>query len=371
LSRISIVILTKASKPDREGLSNPFKLPRGEKLRKEIIGVFREQRAAILRFLKTGRKDQGPPPPAQWPDWDDFRLGALAISERMTPLLRLTWEQAADAFAPRVGLDPDAWSVVNPFTERMIEEAALAFCESTNETTSLQLDEALRKLREELNAGIVEVGESLARLTKRVNAIFDQATTSRARRIAWTETSRAVHAAQEQAAIHSGVVTGWKWLLSGDACPLCFAVAARCPAVRLGQPFAVIGDDPHYSTIKFPPLHPHCNCSMVQVLDSDDQPAWGDTLHDPDPATEDEHRRVAEETQARDDATLRKRMRPAATRRPRPLARKKKPLSESDESDQRGNPAAVALTGSGGRPICPDARRWSDFSVIPPGESYA
>ena len=331
-------MLVTESRPSREGLSNPFRLPRGEALRREVKGVFREQRQAIIRWISTGadhgkgadlrsnripdrhgdrrrrgldlvvgeRKDQQPPPvPLAWPDWDDFHLGALAISERMTPLLTLTWDAAADRFAPRVGLDPDEWSVVNPHTERMIDEAALAFCESTNATTSLALDEALAQTREALRQGIVEQGEALPALTKRINAIFDGAEKWRARRIAWTETSRAVHAAQEQAAVASGVVTGWKWLISGDACPLCFAVAARCPAVKLGQPFAVIGDDPHYAKVKFPPLHPHCACSIEEVLDIDEQPHWGDTLHDPAPATEEEHRAVAEQTQERDDITIR------------------------------------------------------------------
>ena len=186
----------------------------------------------------------------------------------------------------------------------MIEEAALAFCDSTNRTTSLSLDRALARRREELHQGVVVEGESVQKLTKRIQAIFDGAEKYRARAIAQTETSRAVHAAQEQAAIQSGVVTGFEWLLSGDACPICIAIAARCPAVRLGHAFAVIGENPHYSQIKFPPAHPHCNCTVVEVLDIDPQPTWHDTLHQPEPATEDEHRRVAEATQARDNETL-------------------------------------------------------------------
>ncbi len=221
-----------------EALSNPYHLPRGERLRREVRDVFREQRRAILRFLATGRKDQQlGPAPYHWPDWHDFGLGALDISQRMTPLLTLTWESAAAKFAPRVGLDPDSWSVVNPHTERMINDAALAFCDSTNETTSLQLEDALLFTRSTLIEGVVEEGETLPQLTRRVNAIFDQAETWRARRIAQTETSRAVHAAQEQAAIASGVVTGWQWLASADACPYCIRIIRSAPAVRIGHAF--------------------------------------------------------------------------------------------------------------------------------------
>ena len=253
-----------------ESRSNPFRLPRGEPLRRELAAVFREQRKAVLRFLRTGRKawaghelstkdDAHPigPLPAGWPDFHDFGLGSIDQAWRFTPLLKLTWDAAAKAFAPGVGLDPDSWSVVNPHTERMIDEAVLAFSDSMNATTSLALDEALARTREELKAGVVERGEALTAITKRINGIFDGAEKWRARRIAWTETSRAVHAAQEQAAIASGVVTGWRLLLSSDACPLCVAVYRRAPTVRLGHAFAVIGDNPHYSTIKFPPLHPY------------------------------------------------------------------------------------------------------------------
>jgi hypothetical protein len=249
--------------------------------------VFAAQRRKIARFLATGRKIDGDPLPDSWPAWDDFGLGNLDVAGRMTPLLELIWDAAATKFASRVGLDPSEWEVVNPHTRQMIEDAALAFAESTNETTSLEIEEALRRTREELIAGVVTRGEALPKLTKRINAIFDKAETWRARRIAQTEASRAVHAAQEQAAIESGVVVGWKWLLSSDACPLCNTVARRTPAVRLGQPFAIIGDNPHYSEVRFPPLHPHCNCTVVEILDTDEHEAFGQTLVQPEPEAAD------------------------------------------------------------------------------------
>lgn len=272
-------------------------------MRREVRDVFREQRNAILRFLSKSKKsisleikddqDGGFGLPSAFPDWDAFKLGAQAISERMTPILTATWDVAGQKFAPRVGLDPDSWSVVNPHTAQMIQDAAFNFCDSTNDSTSEQLDTALTKLRQELTEGIVEHGEALSELTKRVQSIFDKAERGKAREIAQTETSRAVHAAQEQAAIESGVVTGWKWLASADACPeICMAIAARAPAVRLGQPFAIIGHNPVYQNIKFPPGHPSCNCSLVEVLDTDDQPEWHSTLHQPKPATHEEEDRL-------------------------------------------------------------------------------
>lgn len=254
---------------------NTYNLPKGERLRKEVKQVFHEQRSAILDVMALGDL------PAQWPGWDDLELGALAVSDRMTPILTVTWDDAAKKFAPKVGLDPNEWSVINPNTEKMIEKAALAFSESMNETTSLDLDDALKQTKQALHEGIITHGESIEQLTTRINAIFDGAERWRARRIAHTETSRAMHAAQEQSAIQSRVVSGWEWLPSSGACPICLAIAARARFVKLGQPFAIVGNDPVYRTIKFPPAHPNCTCTYLQVLIDEHPPHWSSTLDQP------------------------------------------------------------------------------------------
>lgn len=251
-------------------IANTFKLPRGEKIRREQVAIFRRQRAAILRFLATGKKDDdydmGGRMPGSWPKWDDFGFGALKLSERMTPLLRVHWDKGGKDLFKRVGLDPDEWKVTNPNTAEAIAKASLSFCEETNKTTSLSLDDALAKTREELREGVINQGEALPKLVKRVNAVFDGAEKWRAKRIAWTEASRAVHAAGEMAAYESEVVTGWEWLLSSDACPLCQTVGRRAKYVKLGQPFAIVGDHPEYSQVRFPPLHPHCLLPETPIL---------------------------------------------------------------------------------------------------------
>lgn len=312
----------------RRGERNTYGLPQGTAIRLELKTFFSEQRRAVLRWLATGEtrgnkygySDEGPdridrpdhhvrvgdripdpariadtglatkddpPIPAGFPSLGELGLGDEELADRMIPLLQLVWDSAADGFAGRLGLDPDAFRVDNPKIGRAVEEAALAFSEKTNETTSLALDDALAEVRASILAGNTGEGLSYDDLTDVINSIFDEATRSRARRIAVTESSRAVHSAQELMARESGVVTGWRWLLSSDACPMCQTIARRCPFVRLGQPFAVIGDDPNYSTIKFPPAHPHCQCTMVEVLDIDEQPEWSETLIQPRPELED------------------------------------------------------------------------------------
>ena len=92
--------------------------------------------------------------------------------------------------------------------------------------------------------------------------------------------------AQEQAAIESGVVAGFEWILSDDACPMCQAQYTQCRRVRLGQPFAHTGGDPDYSTVRFPPLHPNDQCSVIEILlpeyGGPADPEWGETLSFPE-----------------------------------------------------------------------------------------
>lgn len=266
---------------------NSFGLPAGEPIRRELVRSFRRQRREILAGLGGRKDDAATPLPARLPD---FRLGALRESERFTPLLEVLWEDGGRAAYSRLGLDPDKWEVVNPHTRAMIQGASLAFCKETAKTTSLQLDEALKRTRAELSAGVVDRGESIPKLTRRVNIVFDGAEAYRARSIAQSEASRAVHAAQAEAARRSGIVAGFEWLTSSDACPLCLIVAEKARYVRLGTPFAVVGDNPAYMTVEYPPLHPHCNCSMQEVLDpaisNEPAPEWADTLIQPGRGTE-------------------------------------------------------------------------------------
>ncbi len=352
-----------ATKPKPpHGEKNTYNLPRGDRLRRELRSVFASQRRAILRYLATGRKGHATGPlPATWPDWHDFGTGTLTLAERMAPLLSLTWDAAGSQFLSRIGLDPDRWDVTNPHLARQVDEAALAFCGSTNATTSKRLDVALAETREALHQGVVKEGESVEVLTKRINAIFDGAEKYRARAIAQTETSRAVHAAQEAAAVQSGVVTGWTWLLSGDACPICVAIAARAPAVRLGHAFAVIGDNPHYSQVKFPPAHPHCNCTVQEVLDTDPQPAWSDTLHQPKPATDEEWEAVASAAEARDAAILAGKPPKPAPTRPKPPV---KPPAARKPAKPPRPPAATKPTPP---PTSPAQPAWKPGTPIDAG----
>ena len=263
--------------PDPKGFL--FKLPSGEPIRAGLLGFFRKQLKFLLGTINTIGAGHLPD---TFPDLYHYDS---PMRWHMTPILSAYWDQAGKTTMERLGVDPDAWKVTNPHTQQMIGQAAFDFCHETNATTSQQLNDALGQLRKELIEGIVEKGETLRELTKRVEKVFDAAETWRALRIAKTESARAVHAAQEQAAIDSGVVAGFKWLLSSEACPLCYHIADEVNQVPIGQAFAEVGKNPTYRAVRYPPAHPHCGCAMTEILTAEyggpQNPKWGSTSVDP------------------------------------------------------------------------------------------
>src|SRR4051812_44470403 len=94
--------------------SNTYNLPRGEAIRRVLVACFREQRGQVLALLAPRAKAaDGPDLPVEWPP---FRLGNLAMSERMTPLLEALWDESGQDTMARLDLDPDRWRVTNPHT---------------------------------------------------------------------------------------------------------------------------------------------------------------------------------------------------------------------------------------------------------------
>ena len=282
----------------RKEAKNTFRLPSGEGIRRELAGWFRLQRRAMMRWLETGEvqtKDLWDRI-AHLPTWDHFDLGALPMSERMAPRLESIYDAAGQRFTTQIGLDPDEWDVTNPRVQDAIQEAALAFCDETNQTTTLSIEDAAAAVRKALSEGLFDRGESVRQLTKRVKGIFTDAETWRARRIATSEASRAVHRAQEIQAEESEVVSGWEWLISANSCEICKTIARRAPTVKLGQPFAIIGTHKDYAQIKFPPAHPGCRCTTAPITIYQDQPEWAATLDQPEPEDEDYEEGLPEST---------------------------------------------------------------------------
>ena len=245
------------------------RLPRGRALAQTLRWQFRKQQTAALKRFKAITKAAWSPPAEifddlNWKQWDEEMARASQGHLVVTAM-----EGAQDVsvqLAQRFPDDFSSWTVSPVRVEEAMARSSMTFSHETNQTTRMELGKALAKLREDLAAGIVGQENTVSALTQRVKNVFQHAETYRAQRIAVTESNRAIHEGERIAAKESGMVRGFRWLLSADACEQCQAVAARMPEVDLNSPFAIDDTGGPYSEVYHPPLHPNCQCSMMEVF---------------------------------------------------------------------------------------------------------
>jgi len=145
---------------------------------------------------------------------------------------------------------------------------AVELVDEMGKTTQVKVATVLTELVDE-GATIDEMADELEARG------FDPA---RARKIARTETSRAMNRGQIDAWRQSNVVTGKKWLASPEACPFCDQLERSDEIKAMDQDFLQVGDSVtadgktlvvDYDAVSGPPLHPNCRCTLVPVLESD------------------------------------------------------------------------------------------------------
>jgi HK97 family phage portal protein len=245
---------------DEEHEDNTYNLPDGRPIRRGLKRWFAKQAKEILGTVPA----IGEPMPASFPaltDYDD------PMASAMTPIISGYWDEAGQVTRAKLGLDPADWEVHDPHLHQTIKDAAFKFCSNTNASTDKLLSDALLDLTKEMIAGVVDSGDSIPELTKRIQGVFEHLSNYGAERIARTEASTAVHTASLTSAKTSGVVNGKDILLSSNACPLCVSTKAAHPhGVDLDSNFAVIGANPDYADKKVTPIHPFCRCSMCYRL---------------------------------------------------------------------------------------------------------
>lgn len=258
-----------------DGLARP--LPDGASIAGVLRNAFEQQRKFVLDALSAYAKgltdaatkdESGKPIPPVDDDGLPTRFIPLnkwdeSIAHEVKPLIELIAKNEGEKVLTRLGASPDVFAVFEKNIPAAAQELTLKFCKATNATTSMQLDDALATLRQEIGEGVVE-GDSVKELTTRVNAIFDQATNERAATIAKTEASRATHNGELIGARDSGVVSGKGWLASADACDVCLGYAAK-GFIPLDATFAEVGGE--YGSIDGPPSHPKCECSLIYKID--------------------------------------------------------------------------------------------------------
>lgn len=91
-------------------------------------------------------------------------------------------------------------------------------------------------------------------------------------RIARTETNRAMNAGKDEAAKESpdGLIVGKEWLLSGNPCKVCKAIAEQHKYAKIGEPFVkrgtmVAGKVMDYGDVDGGDGHPNCSCQVGYV----------------------------------------------------------------------------------------------------------
>lgn len=117
-------------------------------------------------------------------------------------------------------------------------------------------DTTRERVRTVLDHGLKH-GESVDMMARKLRPMFSK---KRARLIAQTESSRALHAGQVEAGIRAGE-WGTQWLASSDACPVCESINGK----RVPHGGIYLTGVPH------PPAHPNCRCAIQSLYPEDVQ----------------------------------------------------------------------------------------------------
>lgn len=258
------------------GKGHRRKLPTGEAIGKAIRPVFRRQRLAVekkvgLKGFDTISGDWSSTAnrlSKAWGDHISLEGWDKVLHDAAYPAFEMYAEEGAEDVRARLGLSDDpAFQVRNPKMREALNEAAMDFCKETNDTTEQELNTAIKDLKDRLAEGMITVGDVPRELSKAVQHVFTKLDRSRADRIALTESSRATHLAQVLVAKESGLVEGFEWLLSDDACELCQELKKKNPkGIPLEGDFGKVSDHPTYGVVRYPPAHPHCMCTLTEKL---------------------------------------------------------------------------------------------------------
>ena len=161
--------------------------------------------------------------------------------------------------------DTDTTFSIERLVNRYIEQRIRRFADEANEET-------LRQLTETIQEG-VSAGESLSKMRKRVEGVFELARGDRSERIARTETTAASNYGALAAYEQSPVVTAKEWYAQPGACEFCRAlngkvVTLNTDYLKVGQTLEGVDGGRYivnYENISFPPAHPNCECALLPV----------------------------------------------------------------------------------------------------------
>lgn len=129
--------------------------------------------------------------------------------------------------------------------------------------------DTIQGLEKTLSEGVAN-NESLAKLKKRIESVYEESKGYKAERIARTESLRLSNKTAEDVYFQNGFSTV-KWFVNPGACEFCLSLSGQKKTI--GGNFKNIGDvipledgstmRIEYDDIGTPPLHPNCKCSIV------------------------------------------------------------------------------------------------------------
>lgn len=165
--------------------------------------------------------------------------------------------------------DEETIFAINERVKRFIEERVNLFAtEFDNETIAY--------IKTSLAVGYKE-GESIGKLRKRIEEVYDTAKKMRSERVARTETIASSNEAALEAYKQSPVVSGQEWTTEAGACEYCKALDGKIVGLEtnfanVGESISATDDNGNdismvvdYGDLEHPPLHPNCECSILPV----------------------------------------------------------------------------------------------------------
>jgi len=247
-----------ASEPTEEGKSvesrddTYFKMwmSKEENVEKHFIRklkvYFNEERIEVLKNLAREIKD------VVENILFDMDEEGVKLTKLSRPELTMALKEGAVLAVAEAGLtvSPELIATQNA---KWIEARLKKYVKEVNEETA-------KKLAKTLKEGI-DAGESIAKLSDRVNDYYDSNEKYRSLRIARTETAESMEEGIMKA-YKEGGITKVRWITEPGCCDECSALDGE--VVGIGDSF---GDDAFGNLTAHPPLHPNCLCTLVAEMD--------------------------------------------------------------------------------------------------------
>ena len=248
----------KAAKPSVEEVT-------AGKIKTKVRKFFDRIRPQVLQRVKaldlTGYITKGALPDEFVPldEWTD------ELADDVKPLIEFGTQKSADGKQReyvRAGASPDVFSVVPQKVKEATDRRAYRFASSTMATTTKTINDAIDRVREQVLQGVLQ-GDTTDAIAQAVGDVFENATDYQADRIARTEASAATHMGQVIAAKQSGIVKGFRYLVSEDACDVCSPYDGQ--EIDIDDYDSSGAVDAEGAV----PLHPNCTCTLQEILDLD------------------------------------------------------------------------------------------------------